>query len=222
MARLTNVRMRSMLLLVQFLSTCSSIEFKPDELSCASVKEMNDTTIGTCTCDEKSGKCTLSVTLEFGHVQIPENSTGLKGELHMLGFNVPFRTVTSREGGATCDLPPSPPALPPLAPPPEDTCTDEAKFTCKKSKCKKSKCKKYSDRKKQQCKKTCGLCETLPPSAPPPSLPPALRCAGLEDDNKCKIKNCADNAKALKKCEKLCKKKNLRKKCQKTCCDLSP
>ena len=90
MARLTNVRMRSMLLLVQFLSTCSGIEFKqPDELSCASVKEMNDTTIGTCSYDKKSGKYTLSVTLEFGHVQIPENSTGLKGELHMLGFNVP-------------------------------------------------------------------------------------------------------------------------------------
>ena len=90
MVRLANVRMRSMLLLVQFLSTCSGIEFKqPDELSCASVKEMNDTTIGTCSYDKKSGKYTLSVTLEFGHVQIPENSTGLKGELHMLGFNVP-------------------------------------------------------------------------------------------------------------------------------------
>ena len=90
LVRLANVRMRSMLLLVQFLSTCSGIEFKqPDELSCASVKEMNDTTIGTCSCDKKSGKCTLSVTLEFGHVVIPKSSTGLKGELHMLGFNVP-------------------------------------------------------------------------------------------------------------------------------------
>ena len=59
-------------------------------------------------------------------------------------------------------------------------------------------------------------------SQPPPSLPPALKCAGLEDDNKCKIKNCADNAGALKKCEKLCKKKKLKTKCQKTCCDLSP
>jgi hypothetical protein len=42
-------------------------------------------------------------------------------------------------------------------------CVDEAKdFTCKKRKC-----KKYSDEKKEQCKKTCDLCEGLPPSAPP-------------------------------------------------------
>jgi FtsP/CotA-like multicopper oxidase with cupredoxin domain len=31
----------------------------------------------------------LSVTLEFGHVVIPKERTGLKGELHLLGFNVP-------------------------------------------------------------------------------------------------------------------------------------
>lgn len=42
----------------------------------------------TCECDG-SGACTLSVTLEFGHVVIPKERTGLKGELHLLGFNVP-------------------------------------------------------------------------------------------------------------------------------------
>ena len=89
MVRLANVRMRSMLLLVQFLSTCSGIKFKqPDELSCASVREMPDTS-GMCSCDLQFGNCTLSVTLEFGHVHIPEESTGLQGDLHMLGFNVP-------------------------------------------------------------------------------------------------------------------------------------
>ena len=42
-----------------------------------------------CSCNETSGKCTLNVTLEFGHVMIPEESTGLAGPLHMLGFNAP-------------------------------------------------------------------------------------------------------------------------------------
>ena len=31
----------------------------------------------------------MSVTLEFGHVNISEELTGLKGDLEMLGFNVP-------------------------------------------------------------------------------------------------------------------------------------
>ena len=94
MARLANVRMRSMLLLVQFLSTCSGIEFEPDELSCEKVRTKSSGTdmpvqlADMCKCDP-SGNCTLSVTLEFGHVQIPKASTGLPGELHMLGFNVP-------------------------------------------------------------------------------------------------------------------------------------
>ena len=30
-----------------------------------------------CSCNVTSGKCTLNVTLEFGHVMIPEESTGL-------------------------------------------------------------------------------------------------------------------------------------------------
>ena len=94
-------------------------------------------------------------------------------------------------------------------------CADEATdFTCKKEKCK----KKYSEEKKQQCKKTCDLCEALPPSAPPPSAPED-ECAGLEDDKKCKIKNCEDSKGTLKKCKKQCKKKKLKKKCKKTCCD---
>ena len=96
MVRLANVRMRSMLLLVQLLSiSCSGIDFKqPDELSCEKVRNSSGTDTSVqladiCSCNETSGKCTLSVTLEFGHVMIPKESTGLKGELHMLGFNVP-------------------------------------------------------------------------------------------------------------------------------------
>ena len=92
MVRLANVRMRSMLLLVQFLSTCSGIEFKePHEYSC---KEFRDTPgsyfsedhRSKCVCYENR-TCTLSVELVFGHVSIPEESTGLHGPLHMLGFN---------------------------------------------------------------------------------------------------------------------------------------
>ena len=103
-------------------------------------------------------------------------------------------------------------------------CADEAKdFTCKKSKCK----KKYSDEKKQQCKKTCDLCDALPPSAPPPSLPPTEdKCAGKEDNTKCKIKDCervkGKCKKQCKKCKKQCKKNKLKKKCKKTCCDVVP
>ena len=104
---------------------------------------------------------------------------------------------------------------PPKPPPPEDKCADEAKdFTCKKSKCK----KKYSDEKKKQCEKTCDLCDAPPPSAPPPSAPED-ECAGLEDHKKCKINNCEDSKKKLKKCKQQCKKKKLKKKCKKTCCD---
>ena len=94
MARLTNVRMRSMLLLVQFL-TSSGIEFQqPDELSCEEMRKPSGTDMAVqladiCSCDFELGNCTLSVTLEFGLVQIPKESTGLSGELHMLGFNVP-------------------------------------------------------------------------------------------------------------------------------------
>ena len=96
MARLTNVRMRSMLLLIQFLSTCSGIQFKePDEYSCEKVRDTpgshpNENHRSTCVCNENR-TCTLSVTLVFGHVSIPAESTGLHGPLQMLGFNVPER-----------------------------------------------------------------------------------------------------------------------------------
>ena len=52
-------------------------------------------------------------------------------------------------------------------------------------------------------------------------LQAALKCAGFEDKKTCKIKNCDDNAGTLTKCKKQCKKYKLKKKCQKTCCDLS-
>ena len=92
MMRLNNVRMRSMLFLVQLLSTCSGLlEFKqPYNISCDKVRGVAGRAHDdhTCECDG-SGACTLSVTLEFGHVVIPKEHTGLKGELHLLGFNVP-------------------------------------------------------------------------------------------------------------------------------------
>ena len=100
MVRPDNVRMRSMLFLVQFLSTCSGIDFKqPDELSCEKVRKPSGTDMSVqlddiCSCNETSGKCTLYVTLEFGHVMIPEESTGLAGPLHMLGFNAPEALAT--------------------------------------------------------------------------------------------------------------------------------
>ena len=89
MVRLNNVRMRSMLiLLVQFLGTCNGIEFKdPDEYSCEEVR--NGLSGPSDMCDCASGSCTLNVTLEFGHVNISEELTGLKGDLELLGFNVP-------------------------------------------------------------------------------------------------------------------------------------
>ena len=107
MARLTNVRMRSMLFLVQLLSiSCSGIKFQqPDELSCEKVRNSSGTDTSVqladiCSCDVELGNCTLSVTLEFGHVHIPKESTSLAGELHMLGFNVPGSPGRSPGPGA--------------------------------------------------------------------------------------------------------------------------
>ena len=65
-----------------------SIDFKePDEYSCETERKTSGKS-STCSCD-KSDRCTLSVTLVFGHVAIPMNNTGLNGTLHMLGFNTP-------------------------------------------------------------------------------------------------------------------------------------
>ena len=125
--------------------------------------------------------------------------------------------------------PPVPPSLPPSPPSPSSPpCADT------QSKCKQKRCKnKYSDAEKEQCKKTCGLCEALPPSAPPSPLPPSPpppsppedECSGLNDhQTKCKIKNCervkGKCKKGCKKCKTQCKKKKVKKKCEKTCCEV--
>jgi hypothetical protein len=107
------------------------------------------------------------------------------------------------------------PPSPSLSPPPSSSpspCVDTIK------KCKKNKsvnCKKQP----QKCKKTCGLCDSLPPSAPPPEI----NCRGLTDARKCKIKKSKCNKKPanMSKCKKNCKKDRKKKKlCQKTCCEL--
>ena len=82
-------------------------------------------------------------------------------------------------------------------------------------------CKKQCDNlvKKMKCKKTCGLCDSLPPSAPPPEI----NCRGLTDARKCKIKKSKCNKKPanMSKCKTNCKKDRKKKKlCQKTCCEL--
>ena len=119
--------------------------------------------------------------------------------------------------------PPSPkppsPKSPPAAPPSPLACADKPKEKCKKNKCGQS-------QKEENCKKTCGLCDSPPP--PPP--PPDDKCAGKADiktgRKKCKInKNkCNKSARSMKQCKKQCKndkkKKKKKKLCQKTCCDL--
>ena len=111
---------------------------------------------------------------------------------------------------------PSPPPRPSSPPPSPPACTDKAGEVCNHKKC-----QKYKPKKKQNCKKTCDLCEPLPPP------PPETDCAGLADKKKCKIakivKKCkAKPPKSMKKCKKHCngdaKKKPPR--CQKTCCEL--
>ena len=78
-------------------------------------------------------------------------------------------------------------------------------------------------KEKKQCKKTCDLCDALPPSAPPPSVLAEDKCGGRTDANKCKIKDCekvqGKCKKQCKKCKKQCKKNKLKNKCEKTCCD---
>ena len=121
--------------------------------------------------------------------------------------------------GPSSSSPPSPP--PPSPPPPSPSeCADKPN-----EKCKKKKCKNYKRAKKQKCKTTCGLCEPLPPSAPPSPLLPEVNCRGLSDDEKCKIKKkkCEKKPpKSMKKCKKECKKdaKKNPPLCQTTCCNL--
>ena len=108
--------------------------------------------------------------------------------------------------------------MPPPPPPPSSpACVDTAK------KCKNKHCENLAKQKK--CKKFCGLCEPLPPSAPPSPSLPEVNCRGLSDDKACKIKikKCEMKPpKSMKKCKKKCK--NDAKKdpplCQKTCCNL--
>ena len=122
--------------------------------------------------------------------------------------------------------PPSPsppsPQPPPLSPP---ACADKPN-----EKCSKNKCENYKPKKKNNCKKTCGLCEGLPPSAPPPTPspslpPPRVNCGDLSNGKKCKeikIKKCNKNPKSLKKCKRMCNEDagKTRPLCQKTCCTL--
>ena len=59
---------------------------------------------------------------------------------------------------------------------PGECCKDKSR-KCKKRKCK----KKYSDAKKLECKKTCDVCDGLPPS--PPSSPPLPPLPPACEDN---------------------------------------
>ena len=113
-ARLANVQMRSMLLLVQFLSTCNGSEFasidepkvitfkEPVEYSCEKVRPSG--TSGICKCE--SGNCTLSVTLGFGEANILYDNSGMVAngqhvdQFDMLGFNLksPGPTIRVRAG----------------------------------------------------------------------------------------------------------------------------
>ena len=123
--------------------------------------------------------------------------------------------------------PPSPSPPPPSPSPPSPSqpspsppaCVDTAKKKCKNRHCK-------DLEKKKACTKTCGLCEPLPPSAPPSPSLPEVNCGGLSDDEACKIKTkkCEKKPpKSMKKCKKKCKKDGKKKTpplCQKACCKL--
>ena len=106
-------------------------------------------------------------------------------------------------------------------------------------KCNQNKCGDYTQKKRQKCKKTCGLCEGLPPPPPPPSKPPpGAPCEGLKDvmkkgKNKCKLVKTCSSEKITNKCKKGCSKDSCRKInskngtckkkgkrfCLKSCCD---
>ena len=101
MVRLNNVRMRSMLLLVQLLSTCSGLQFEqPDEYSCEKSRPTDGTNLNwrineyaSCFCS--SGTCTLDVALDFGPVIVPGSHTGLNSDLRMLSFHTPDSAFTT-------------------------------------------------------------------------------------------------------------------------------
>ena len=127
--------------------------------------------------------------------------------------------------------PPSPSPPPPSPPSPSPPSPSSPLCADTQNKCKEEKCNTtYSDTKKKQCKKTCGLCEALPPSAPPSPPPPSPpqpedECGGLNDhQTKCQIQSCekvnGKCKKQCKKCKKQCGKKKLKKKCEKTCCEV--
>ena len=119
--------------------------------------------------------------------------------------------------------PPSPSPPPPSPSPPPPACADKLN-----AKCNKNKCDIYKQKKKQNCKKTCGSCDPLPPPPAPPSAPPSAppfdtNCPGLVDNKKCKIgiTTCKKNTRSRKQCKRKCKKDKKKKKlCQKTCCEL--
>eukprot|EP00964_Phaeocystis_antarctica_P147045 scaffold113524_cov47-Phaeocystis_antarctica.AAC.1 len=111
--------------------------------------------------------------------------------------------------------PPSSPPLPPSSPPP---CVNTD------NRCKKRKCKKYSDAKKLKCKKTCNVCDGLPPS-PPPSQPSPPSPPACEDNDIsglgsywCKLNTQYATASAS---ERFCNDERYKVKCKKTCslCD---
>ena len=104
---------------------------------------------------------------------------------------------------------------------PGECCKDKSR-KCKKRKCK----KKYSDAKKLECKKTCDVCDGLPPSPPsspplPPSPPPAPSPLACEDNNIpglgsywCKLNTHYATEAAS---ERFCNDKKFKVKCKKTC-----
>ena len=90
---MANVRMRSMLLLVKLLNICSGNESGsgPGPGSGLVLQEPTNFT-------SENGE--LNVTLVFGNITLPEESTGLSGSLQMLGFNgvSPGPTLRVRAG----------------------------------------------------------------------------------------------------------------------------
>jgi hypothetical protein len=163
-------------------------------------------------CEEEEEICVYSTRATCGEHPVSGGNSGIYR----------WSIVISEPLAPPCPPPskakPPPPSPPPPPPPPSSpACVDTAK------KCKNKQCENLAKQKK--CKKFCGLCEPLPPSAPPSPSLPEVNCRGLSDDKACKIKikKCEMKPpKSMKKCKKKCK--NDAKKdpplCQKTCCNL--